>query len=1152
MVNNNSISHNVSHRSFNKEIRQIRIFISSSFEDMNEERDYLRNTIVPILQEKARLRGVAITALDLRWGIPKGTDLGETIEICMNEIDNSYPFFIGIVGKSYGTQPNMEIFDNSIILKEKFGILKRYFESQLSITDMEMRYGVLDCNVDEQSNMDALFLIRTKDLTDIDEHDKLKKLKDDIQRCGTQYKIAINSTSKHGVVIADYDTLEKLGEIVINTFDRIINNIFPNEQKQDIFCVSEHRQQATLSELNRFYIPNTEQLDAITTFVRKSNKQYFLISGESGSGKSALLAYWISKNQDILKNDGIDIIYHFVGDGVDNEAKLIERRLVKKIKTIFSLEEKNKETLFDVFRDIPQSRNLVIIIDAINQLSSGGDMYWIPRFIPNNIKYIYTSLTDSIPNKIISSNKEDLHIYGITNRETQQEIIKRYIYDFHRRRIEEDNINRVLEWPLSGNPLALRTLMDELLVVGQYDKMQDIIDYYIRSQSINDFFELVLSRIISNKTYSWVEKVLALIASTKYGLSETEIIRLTGVHPLFWSSFYNSFRRHFIVKNGLISFSHQYLTESVASKFLDTPEKRNMYHTILIPLFKNTDTVRDVEELFYQHTEGHVCDSTLYSLLSTPAFFSHLYEKSPKKVIKAWSILYKNGFDPSLLIVNYKDYSLSLHENSFLSVNDYFGEYVWSTLDVFKALYCHSLGQQMYDIYIEWTKISFAAQDWIIIHRKLAELYMSIGYFDDAIKYYKKGFIMTSTTPGEKYSIGYSEDKKPFDFTAGYWQGFLFCIGECYRRLGNYDQSITFLNKSLEQAKEAQEELDYKNEGKKAEVLSDIYWALSQIYTESGDEEAAKRYFDKSVKEMGSIDTIAELYIKLEKPRSAFNIYHQMLKNNRIAYGENDIQYAIDYCNIGRCYLSGGLVDIAYRCYKKAHEYIGSANAPYIQANIDFGMANCLYKQKKYDEAHNFYETSAMIYKSIGLYPNWFLAQYNVATSLANTHNYDKGVRLLRGMIEEIRSQNYCMKSKIFQIEAAATDMEWLDAKYKSLKYVIGYFNVKQMKENKSDKKIEMTLEEKRDCINSENKEQVFCFERYIKTSTVSNLEWNNISVTIHFIRGLWIDKTSNEPLMNKYYVRDKKNSRMLVDFDRYLHIIYASQHNIMHCEIEI
>ena len=49
--------------------RQIRVFISSTFQDMQDERDYLMKRTFPMLRKLAAERDVTLTELDLRWGI---------------------------------------------------------------------------------------------------------------------------------------------------------------------------------------------------------------------------------------------------------------------------------------------------------------------------------------------------------------------------------------------------------------------------------------------------------------------------------------------------------------------------------------------------------------------------------------------------------------------------------------------------------------------------------------------------------------------------------------------------------------------------------------------------------------------------------------------------------------------------------------------------------------------------------------------------------------------------------------------------------------------------------------------------------------------------------------------------------------------------
>jgi len=51
-------------------LRRIRVFISSTFQDMQEEREELIKRIFPQLRKRCEARGVIWGEVDLRWGIP--------------------------------------------------------------------------------------------------------------------------------------------------------------------------------------------------------------------------------------------------------------------------------------------------------------------------------------------------------------------------------------------------------------------------------------------------------------------------------------------------------------------------------------------------------------------------------------------------------------------------------------------------------------------------------------------------------------------------------------------------------------------------------------------------------------------------------------------------------------------------------------------------------------------------------------------------------------------------------------------------------------------------------------------------------------------------------------------------------------------------
>lgn len=84
----------------------IRVFVSSTFKDMHSERDYLARFVFPELREKCRLRGLEFIDIDLRWGVTEEeAKRGSALDICLEEIERSRPFFIGLLGERYGWVP---------------------------------------------------------------------------------------------------------------------------------------------------------------------------------------------------------------------------------------------------------------------------------------------------------------------------------------------------------------------------------------------------------------------------------------------------------------------------------------------------------------------------------------------------------------------------------------------------------------------------------------------------------------------------------------------------------------------------------------------------------------------------------------------------------------------------------------------------------------------------------------------------------------------------------------------------------------------------------------------------------------------------------------------------------------------------------------
>jgi WD40 repeat protein len=88
-----------------------RLFVSSTFSDLIDERNALQSRVYPKLAALCRAQGASFQAVDLRWGVSEqAAEDQRTMRICLAEIDRCRemtprPNFILLLGERYGWRP---------------------------------------------------------------------------------------------------------------------------------------------------------------------------------------------------------------------------------------------------------------------------------------------------------------------------------------------------------------------------------------------------------------------------------------------------------------------------------------------------------------------------------------------------------------------------------------------------------------------------------------------------------------------------------------------------------------------------------------------------------------------------------------------------------------------------------------------------------------------------------------------------------------------------------------------------------------------------------------------------------------------------------------------------------------------------------------
>ncbi|MCL2114597.1 MAG: DUF4062 domain-containing protein [Methanobrevibacter sp.] len=124
------------------EWKSVTIFISSTFNDMHAERDYLVKNVFPELREWCEEHKIHLQDIDLRWGVTKEESKNaHTVGKCLKNIDKSRPFFLCFLGQRRGWVP-----DNQEDISEEtvntYPSIRKKAKNK-SVTEIEIEHALL-------------------------------------------------------------------------------------------------------------------------------------------------------------------------------------------------------------------------------------------------------------------------------------------------------------------------------------------------------------------------------------------------------------------------------------------------------------------------------------------------------------------------------------------------------------------------------------------------------------------------------------------------------------------------------------------------------------------------------------------------------------------------------------------------------------------------------------------------------------------------------------------------------------------------------------------------------------------------------------------------------------------------------------------------
>lgn len=108
----------------------IRVFVSSTFIDMQTERDFLVNRVFPDIRRQCADKGIDFEAIDLRWGVSGESSDAQVLTYCLDQIEGCVPYLFAMIGGRYGWVPGEQAQTAAVLDAD---------ERERSVTEIEIR-----------------------------------------------------------------------------------------------------------------------------------------------------------------------------------------------------------------------------------------------------------------------------------------------------------------------------------------------------------------------------------------------------------------------------------------------------------------------------------------------------------------------------------------------------------------------------------------------------------------------------------------------------------------------------------------------------------------------------------------------------------------------------------------------------------------------------------------------------------------------------------------------------------------------------------------------------------------------------------------------------------------------------------------------------
>jgi NACHT domain- and WD repeat-containing protein len=280
-----------------------------------------------------------------------------------------------------------------------------------------------------------------------------------------------------------------------------------------------------------------------------SENKIMSLIGESGSGKSSVMAEAAKRYADLNEGSDTLVVYRFLGTTSPSSSVIsllqsvcgqIAAKFDTNIETLAGEGRKDSMhdvyTMSEVFRKCLElakpEKPVVVFLDALDQLSdidNARSLTWLPNDLPANSRLIVSALIE----QEVALNRTNIEKLPVLPKEEAKVILVQWLSSVDRLLTPVQAQYVLDKFKKTGLPIYLKLAFENARDWHHYDKVHEMKDDV--PGIINDYFDM-----LNTKHHpEFVKNSISYLLSGRYmGLTENEILEILVFDEDFWENIF--------------------------------------------------------------------------------------------------------------------------------------------------------------------------------------------------------------------------------------------------------------------------------------------------------------------------------------------------------------------------------------------------------------------------------------------------------------------------------------------------------------------------------------------------------------------------------------------------------------------------------------